>query len=181
MLTGGSDVGRIDMVLVRPNSDPLQWCALEVQAVYFSGKSMSNDFTALARSPEEIFPPVQRRPDFRSSGPKRLMPQLQIKVPTLRRWGKRMAVVVDKPFFDSFTSMDRVTDLSNADIAWFIMTYKIKGRSAELSLDRVHFTTLERAVEGLTAGQPVSLGRFEGDISKFLAKEKHKKKIMYLE
>jgi len=92
-----------------------------------------------------------------------------------------MAVVVDKPFFDSFTSMDRVTDLSNADIAWFIMTYKIKGRSAELSLDRVHFTTLERAVEGLTAGQPVSLGRFEGDISKFLAKEKHKKKIMYLE
>lgn len=41
LVAGGPDVGRIDMVLVRPESDPLAWCALEMQAVYFSGGSMS--------------------------------------------------------------------------------------------------------------------------------------------
>ncbi|MGH9433076.1 MAG: NotI family restriction endonuclease [Terriglobia bacterium] len=32
----GDSVGRIDKVLVIPGADPLSWCALEVQAVYFS-------------------------------------------------------------------------------------------------------------------------------------------------
>ena len=36
--TGGSDVGRIDMVLVNdPPGPSFDWCALEMQAVYFSG------------------------------------------------------------------------------------------------------------------------------------------------
>jgi hypothetical protein len=61
------------------------------------------------------------------------------------------------------------------------MAYQNKGESAELNLDHVHFTTLERAVEGLTAGQPVPLDRFESDISKFLTKKKYMKKIMLLE
>ena len=53
-----------------------------MQAVYFSGKSMENDFVQMRTwtGPGLLFPQVQRRPDFRSSGPKRLMPQLQIKV-----------------------------------------------------------------------------------------------------
>jgi hypothetical protein len=82
-------VGKIDEVLVHRDGDTLRWCALEFQAVYFSGMKMENDF-ALMRNwtgPGVPFPPVQRRPDFRSSGPKRLMPQLQIKVPTISRWG----------------------------------------------------------------------------------------------
>lgn len=174
----GSDVGRIDMVLVRPGSNPPEWCALEMQAVYFSGRSMLNDFKQLAENPSSIFPSAHRRPDFRSSGPKRLMPQLQIKVPTLRRWGKKMAVIVDKPFFDSLSRMDEVTHLSNADIAWFVLAYRNKGDRAELDLHGVHYTTLERAVEGLTAGEPVSLENFERDISKFLTKRKYSKKII---
>ncbi len=36
------DVGRIDMVLVHPN-DPSKWCALEIQAVYFSGDEMGRN------------------------------------------------------------------------------------------------------------------------------------------
>lgn len=175
---GGSDVGRIDMVLVRPGSDPPDWCALEMQSVYFSGRSMLNDFRQLAENPTSIFPSAHRRPDFRSSGPKRLMPQLQIKVPTLRRWGKKMAVIVDKPFFDSLFRMDEVAHLSNADIAWFVLAYRKSGKMAELDLHGVHYTTLERAVEGLTAGQPVSLEHFESDISKFLTRRKYGKKII---
>src|SRR5437879_1989088 len=72
-------VGKIDKVLVNPESQVLQWCALEMQAVYFSGMSMENDFKVMREwdGPGVPFPKVQRRPDFRSSGPKRLMPQLQ--------------------------------------------------------------------------------------------------------
>jgi hypothetical protein len=84
-------VGKIDEVLVNAEGGTLRWCALEFQAVYFSGDSMENDFEVMREwtGPGVPFPPVQRRPDFRSSGPKRLMPQLQTKVPTISRGGAR--------------------------------------------------------------------------------------------
>src|SRR5579859_5370589 len=122
------DVGRIDNVLVVPDSQPMHWCAMEVQSVYFQGRAMRNDFELIAshKGPTLPFPKVIRRPDYRSSGPKRLMPQLQIKVPSLRRWGKKMAVVVDRPFFESLGKMEEVKDVSSCDIAWFIVQYEEK-------------------------------------------------------
>ena len=110
---------------------------------------------------EEPFPAGRRQPDYRSSGPKRLMPQLQIKVPTLRRWGKKMAVVVDRGFFDAMGKMDTVRHVSNCDIAWFVVRYDEKGTMATLARDEVYLTTLETSVEGLTAGIPVDLDTFE--------------------
>ncbi len=157
------DVGRIDLVLVHPELDPLRWCAVEMQAVYFSGKEMKWEYD-LAREyagASVPFPAKNHRPDYRSSGPKRLMPQLQTKVPTLRRWGKKMAVVVDEGFFSSLGKMDNVSDPSNADIAWFVVKLTRGSRVAKLEPAFHRFTTLERAVEGLTAGLPVSLGQFE--------------------
>lgn len=164
---GNSDVGRIDMVLARelPNYDALRWCALEIQAVYFSGRGMGEEFRAITNHAGENppFPAQIRRPDYRSSGPKRLMPQLQIKVPTLRRWGKKMAVVVDKEFFGAIGAMEEVDDLSNGDIAWFTVDFKEDESTGRFRLvrDQVHFTTLERATEGLTGGSPVTLSEFE--------------------
>lgn len=43
----GDDVGRIDHVLVHPAADPMRWCALEIQAVYFSGVGMGVEFQML--------------------------------------------------------------------------------------------------------------------------------------
>jgi len=167
------DVGRIDNVLVRPQTDPMDWCALEMQAVYFSGSAMRNEFKAISSHDLESvpFPTGQRRPDFRSSGPKRLMPQLQIKVPTLRRWGKKMAVVIDESFFGALGKMAAVDHVSNADIAWFVVGYEEIDGKASLQPRFVHLTTLERAVEGLTAGRPVSLETFEARIREKLARE----------
>ncbi len=106
---GSNYVGRIDMVMVDVDGDQLDWCAVELQAVYFSGAAMSKDFPIIRTHSRASVPMPggNRRPDFRSSGPKRLMPQLQIKVPTLRRWGKKMAVVVDRPFFNALGEMDQ--------------------------------------------------------------------------
>lgn len=157
------DVGRIDRVLVVPDQSPLQWCALEVQAVYFSGAAMSREWGEIRNQPRSglPFPVGHRRPDYRSSGPKRLMPQLQIKVPSLRRWGKKMAVLVDEDFWAGLGPMDSVNHVSNCDIAWFVVGYDESGPQVKLTLKDVHLTTLERAVEGLTAGRPVSLSDFE--------------------
>lgn len=169
---GGDDVGRIDMVLVsnRPvEGAPMEWCALEIQAVYFSGDAMRGEFKAFADDSVDwvIFPAGRRRPDYRSSAPKRLMPQLQIKVPTLRRWGKKMAVVVDRAFFDSVGEMDNVADISNADIAWFIVRFEEVegGKYSRIVRDEVRYTTLERSVDGLTGGKPVPKAVFEERIS----------------
>lgn len=165
---GKEDVGRIDLVCVHPDLDPFNWCAVEMQAVYFSGGALSKDFPAIrSYSGNGIpMPGAGRRPDFRSSGPKRLMPQLQIKVPTLRRWGRKMAVVIDKPFFDSLGHMDRVSHVSNSDIAWIIVRFDDveTGGTAKMALDDIVLTTLERAVEGLTAGVPAALPEFEQKI-----------------
>ncbi len=48
-------VGRIDMVLAKTKGAKLvDWCALEMQAVYFSGASMKKDFRKIYENPEKI-------------------------------------------------------------------------------------------------------------------------------
>ncbi|AAV94348.1 hypothetical protein KQ247_13935 [Ruegeria pomeroyi] len=166
----GEDVGRIDMILVKSNGvegAPMDWVAVEVQAVYFSGKKMSIEFDHLIKTQGKIsMAREKRRPDYRSSGVKRLMPQLQTKVPTLRRWGKKMAVVVDAPFFYSMGEMARERDVSNADIIWFLADFKedLNGGGFKLEIVEEFYTTLESATLGLTGGTPVSQGDFEARI-----------------
>jgi hypothetical protein len=162
--SGSEDVGRIDLVLVNPN-DRDKWCAVEVQAVYFSGAEMASDYPdILAYSGNGVpLPAKGRRPDFRSSGPKRLMPQLMIKVPTLRRWGHKMVVVVDEPFFDAMDPMEQADHISNCDIVWVVAKFddSLGVSAAPLTVAKTVLTTLENAVKGLTAGQPTTLPEFE--------------------
>lgn len=162
----GEAVGRIDTIVVDPD-DFEHWCALEIQAVYFSGDAMGKHLSQYEKADSApIFPEGNRRPDFRSSGPKRLMPQLQVKVPTLRRWGKKMAVVIDKPFRESLGKFNEVKHVSNSDIIWVVVDYdKSKG---ELFIEDTVFTTLESSVEALTAGVPLSLDEFEAEMAQFL-------------
>ncbi len=170
----GEDVGRIDMVIVdnsRPADYPLPWMALEIQAVYFSGPEMSKLFNQITADVQNggsglVYPKENRRPDYRSSGPKRLMPQLQIKIPTLRRWGKRMAIVVDRPFFESMGAMQTVDHSSLSDVAWFVVDFTHDAENGRFVLtegDR-HFMTLEEAVKGLTGGKAIAQPQFEGRI-----------------
>ncbi len=166
----GEDVGRIDMILVKSNGAPgapIEWAAVEIQAVYFSGREMSTEFRHLLKTQGKLsMAREQRRPDYRSSGVKRLMPQLQTKVPTLRRWGKKMAVIVDVPFFQSMGKMDSVDDVSNADIVWFLVDFveDPAGGPYKLEVVKEFYTTLESATLGLTGGIPVSQGVFENRI-----------------
>lgn len=159
----GDAVGKIDMVLANTGGPVLQWCALELQAVYFSGYAMPPELLAMRAWNRAGIPfPIKiRRPDFRSSGPKRLMPQLQVKVPTLRRWGKKMAVIIDSAFRTSLGRMETVPDVSNCDIVWFVVDHQYQDGRYVLVQKSVEYTTLDRAVEGLTNGVPVPLPVFE--------------------
>jgi hypothetical protein len=164
-------IGRIDNVLVHPSQTPLNWCALELQAVYFSGGKMRKEFQMLKDWTQNTmpFPAGHRRPDWRSSGPKRLLPQLQTKVPTIRTWGKKMAVVIDEAFFESLIGLDAEKHLSNAEIAWFVVKYDLTDDGWQLKPRKVVYTRLDSSVKALTGGLPLSKEQFEQQLRSKLA------------
>jgi Restriction endonuclease NotI len=158
----GKPVGRLDCVLVRADA-PLTWCAVEMQAVYQSNSKTKNEWNYIAASEAVLpFPQSNPRPDYRSSGPKRLLPQLQVKVPTLSRWGVKTAVVVDEAFYGSLGRMQYANHSSNADIAWFVMKYEAQpDGNVSLVPGEVFYTTLGEAVEGLVSAQAIPKSAFE--------------------
>ncbi|WP_184255463.1 NotI family restriction endonuclease [Granulicella mallensis] len=164
--------GRIDWLVVNPPSmqaNELEWAAVETQALYFSGGKMITEFQAYAAAPTGIlFPLGKRRPDYRSSGPKRLSPQLDVKVPVLQAWGKKVAIVIDKFFFDNMNKLDDVyirgderARRDNAAIVWFIVDYDdaLRLRTAE-----IHYTTLDSSRRALNATEPLAKADFTNNL-----------------
>lgn len=162
----GKWAGKVDMVVAHDGDGQLKWCGLEIQAVYFSGQGMRSEFTRLRENADDVppFPDAVRRPDWRSSGAKRLMPQLQIKVPTLRRWGSKMAVAVDAPFFDAIGGPSEMPtqDLNDGDIIWLVPELQ-ESAEGDLTLVRGHWEvlTLEESGQRLLAAVTVPREEFE--------------------
>ena len=157
----GRPAGRIDLVLANSDKDFI-WLGLEIQAVYFSGTGMRTEFERLALDADKLppSPNAVRRPDWRSSSAKRLMPQLQIKAPTLRRWGTKLAVAVDMPFFEAIGGPSRKVsrDLDEGDIIWLVPQI-----SDEYQLEALHWEvlSLEDSSDKLLAAKTVKRGEFE--------------------
>ena len=164
----GREAGRIDLVLSGDDTAS-DWYGLEIQAVYFSGKSMDPDFRALKEDDGRLppAPTTVRRPDWRSSSAKRLMPQLQVKIPTLRQWGKKMAVAVDTSFFGAIggNSPHPSQDLNEGDIIWLALDvsedYQLRPRHWEV-------LPLEASARKLLAADPVKREEFETTLRKKL-------------
>ena len=159
--TTGRWAGRIDIVVAR-DGDASAWFGLEVQAVYFSGARMREDFELLLTntSPEPPKPTAHRRPDWRSSGAKRLMPQLEIKGPTLRRWGTKLVVAVDLPFFEDMggPSASPSRDLNDGDIAWLVPRISPNYQLVEHHWEVL---SLEESCERLKSADTVNRREFE--------------------
>ncbi len=153
--------GKIDLVVAQQQHD-LTWFGLEIQAVYFSGPGMAMEFEALrhSRSVRPPYPRATRRPDWRSSSAKRLMPQLQVKGPTLRRWHSKIAVAVDKPFFAAIggPSLKPTQDLNDGDVIWLVPEL-----SADHQLERWHceVLTLEESQAKLLSAREIRRHEFE--------------------
>ena len=166
----GRPAGRIDLV-VSGDGNAASWFGLEVQAVYFSGKGMRADFELLAQN-HDLEPPTPtevRRPDWRSSSAKRLMPQLQVKCPTLRRWGTKLAVAVDLPFFQAIggPSASPSHDLNDGDIVWLVPQI---ADDYKLSAYHWEVLSLEQSNDKLLSAETVRRNEFEDELRARLTK-----------
>lgn len=178
--------GRIDWITVAPdslNATELDWCAVETQALYFSGSKMSLEFEAYASGLNPVlFPKGKRRPDYRSSGPKRLAPQLDVKVPVLRNWGKKIAVVIDRYFFRNMNNLvddyprarDDQERRDNSDIVWFVVTY---DNDLRLRADKVIFASLESSHRALNATEPLSKIQFTAVLKNVIEDPRRSNKV----
>lgn len=119
---GNRKIGKVDFLLAEVrDQQATDFAALEIQSVYISGYSIRpafNQYLAEGVLPED----AARRPDFRSSAQKRLMPQLALKVPIFRRWGKRFFVAVDSTFFETLPKM-RTQTAGNAEVTWLVYPF----------------------------------------------------------
>ena len=165
--------GKIDLVVAGPEAPTFRWFGLEIQAVYFSGAGMSEEFERLRDDlhPAPPFPNAIRRPDWRSSSAKRLMPQLEIKVPTLRRWASKLAVAVDRPFFDSVGGPSAIPtrDLDDGDIVWLVPELQ-SGPDGHMQLSPGHWEvlTLEQSRSKLLAAETIARSDFEASLKQKL-------------
>ena len=164
----GRAAGMIDLVVAkRPNGD-IEWYGMEIQAVYFSGTGMESEIGAQRADEGDErpppFPDAVRRPDWRSSSAKRLMPQLETKIPLLRRWGRKTAIVLDRTFFETLggPSPDPSHDLDAGDVIWMIPDL-IRGNDGRYRLTRWHWEvlTLESTRAKLRSAADVPRAEFE--------------------
>jgi len=167
-ISTGKSAGLIDFVVAQSSATSFAWYALEVQAVYFSGQSMKSQFSLLRDDPAEIapFPDAIRRPDWRSSSAKRLMPQLQIKAPTVRRWGSKIAVAVDKSFFDVVHGPSKIPkqELGEGDIIWMVTTIQRSAHRYQLTCEHWEMLTLEDTSKRLLAADTIPQNEFENKL-----------------
>jgi len=137
----GKSAGNIDVVLVAydKTGKVVDFGSLEVQAVYISG-NVRDPFThymadcSAHRDMDWRNEPNYPRPDFLSSSRKRLAPQLMFKGGILNAWGKKMAVAIDSPFFNTLPKLTEVSQ-KDADVAWLVYDL-IAGQNGTLGLSK---------------------------------------------
>jgi hypothetical protein len=122
----GKSAGNIDLVLVAYDQagKVYDFGSLEIQAVYISGNvrdpfarymSDCRNHADMDWTREPNYP----RPDFLSSSRKRLAPQLLFKGSILHNWKKKMAVAIDRQFFNTLPKLQSA-DRNEAEVAWLI-------------------------------------------------------------
>ena len=147
-------IGKVDFLLGEIDDGRItDFAAVEIQAAYFSGGSLRKVFEHFMteRSLDGI--DTRRRPDFRSCAQKRLIPQLQLKIPVFRRWGKKFFVVVDKEFFDSLPAVPETTP-SNSELTWLSYPIVHDGLAYSLSDPRIAYSEWDEIQNSLREGKP---------------------------
>lgn len=147
-------IGKVDYLLGQiENGTVVDFAAVEVQAVYFSGNEIRSSLRYFMQEQELDPTNSDRRPDFRSSAQKRLMPQLQLKVPVFRRWGKKVFVVVDTQFFRQLPRFSTTTR-SNSEVTWLSYPIRKTGTNYALGDVNVVYSEWDEVRNALREGIP---------------------------
>jgi len=163
-------IGKVDFLLAKVKGQKAtDFAALEIQSVYISGRSIRpafNQYLAEGVVPEDAL----RRPDFRSSAQKRLMPQLALKVPIFRRWGKRFFVAVDSTLFATLPKMRTQTE-GNAEVTWLVYPFarQVAG-SYLMGNPTVYHSLWEDVLDSLREGRPPERHELLEELSRRLHK-----------
>lgn len=146
-------IGKVDYLVAELDADgtPIRFAALEVQAVYISGYSIKPAFRHFMAQ-GSLPPGSGSRLDWRSSGPKRLMPQLALKVPVFRRWGSKFFVAVDSCFFAALPRMKHGDTFANSEITWLIYPFVRDQNSYRIGDPEIVFTMWDDVVTALREG-----------------------------
>jgi hypothetical protein len=164
----GKSAGNIDVVLAVLDEEKrvVDFGAVEIQAVYISG-NVGQAFKHYMKDPQAhqaMTWPAKGypNPDYLSSSRKRLAPQLLFKGNILHAWGKKLAVVVQKGFYDQLPTLPEV-EKHNADLAWLIydLRYEVVTERYKLHLVQTKYTTFDDALRTITQPQV-------GDVRDFL-------------
>ena len=142
--------GNVDhVVAVHDDGELTDFAGIEVQATYFSGDAYRPEFYEYMRQLDtdnnpEYVPEGTRRPDFRSCGDKRLIPQIRQKGDIFNNWGRDFAVVLDTALWDYLPSMPESD--GEPDFYFFVYDLEDAGDHYDLVLDTVHETTYSQVI-----------------------------------
>lgn len=150
-------IGKVDFLigLLGPNGTAVDFAALEIQSSYVSGEGIRKAFQKF-QDTGVLTDDTRRRPDFRSSAQKRLMPQLSLKVPVFRRWDKRFFVAVDSTLFDELPRMESRLP-HEAEITWLVYRFERSAGSgysmSDLKVVHTQWVDVEAALREGTSPQ----------------------------
>jgi hypothetical protein len=163
----GKSAGNIDIVLavLDEHDKVVDFGAIEVQAVYISGnvRKVFNEYMKDPAANHAMEWPSKNypSPDYLSSSRKRLAPQLMFKGGILHAWGKKMAVVVHRGFFDQLPPLREVGE-RNADLAWLVYELRYNAASNRYNLRRsgIKYTKFENALSTIATPTVGKVGEF---------------------
>src|SRR5699024_12295769 len=106
---------------------------------------MDVDFQKYVQKPQKLnVTDTNRRPDWRSSGAKRLAPQLAEKSHVMAQWGKKIDVVDDRGFFDEFAAFQHnAMDFKDSELVWAVVQYTYK-KDIDIKIER--YVELEKSI-----------------------------------
>ena len=142
--------GNVDhVVTVHEDGDVIDFAGIEVQATYFSGGAYRPEFYEYMEQIDDdgdpqYVPEGTRRPDFRSCGDKRLIPQVRQKGNIFNEWGRDFAVVLDTALWDYLPAIPEADGEPN----FYFFVYKLEdaGDKFDLTLDTVRETTYSQVI-----------------------------------
>lgn len=146
-------IGKVDYLLAKIGADQTvkDFAAVEVQAAYFSGNEIRTPMHYYLNECVLDHANSDRRPDFRSSAQKRLVPQLRLKVPVFRRWGKKFFVVVDTQFFKALPSFTPTT-AANSEVTWLNYPIRLGGDAYTMQDPQVIYSEFDEVLNSLREG-----------------------------
>ena len=166
----GKSAGNIDVVLIAYDDagKMVDFGAIEIQAVSINGDAR-DPFDFYMKNPKENslmdwsaqsnYP----QPDYVSAMRESLVPQLIFKGSILNSWNKKMAVAIDRSYFNTLQNLVPVQK-EEAEIAWFIYDLELVASEEkeryELRRGDVFYTKFQQTLAALSASYPDNIEHF---------------------